>query len=182
MAERRPVADEEWAGLQQVAGGPGRQLGARRDPDLAPLDVNRRSRRPVLVGDGLGLDPAAVDPELAQRGAAWGQEEAADDRLPDAGSPAPAVEWLRDGEVLDAQARLEPRVADDLDGCLLAVGEPVAEKLVAGGKGPHRHPSGEANNLRGSGCCTLDTVRGQLGDAVSLRLRQGRHAARRGRR
>jgi hypothetical protein len=69
----------------------------------------------------LGLDAAAVDAELAQRGAAWAEEEAADDRLLDAGSPTPALEWLRDGEVLDAQSRLEPRVADDVDGCLLAV-------------------------------------------------------------
>jgi hypothetical protein len=112
----------------------------------------------------LGLDAAAVDAELAQRGAAWAEEEAADDRLLDAGSPTPALEWLRDGEVLDAQSRLEPRVADDVDGCLLAVGESVAEQLVTGGKRPHRHPSGEARNLPGWRCCSLDTVRGQLGE------------------
>ena len=35
VGERRPVADEQRAGLEQVAGGPGRQVGARRDPDLA---------------------------------------------------------------------------------------------------------------------------------------------------
>jgi hypothetical protein len=64
----------------------------RCDPDLVVLDVDRRSCRLVLVGDGFGLDAAAVDPELAQRGAAWAEEEAADDRLADAGSPTPAVE------------------------------------------------------------------------------------------
>ena len=148
-AEWRPVADEQRAGLQQVAGGPGRQVRAGRDPDLAVLDVDRGPRGLVRVGDGFGLDLAAVDPELAQRRAVWAEEEAADDRFPDAGEPAPAVERLRDGEVFDAQPRLAPWVADDVDGRLLAVGELVAEKLVTGGKRPHRHPSSEASSLRG---------------------------------
>jgi hypothetical protein len=142
--------------------------------------VDRGPRGLVGVGDGFGLDLAAVDPELAQRWSVRAEEEAADDRFADAGEAAPAVERLRDGEVFDAQPRLAPWVADDVDGGLLAVGELVAEKLVAGGKGPHRHPSSEATSLRGLRCCASGTGRGQPGEhnQPSAQARAARCASR----
>jgi hypothetical protein len=144
VAERRPLTDEHRAGLQQVAGRLRWKLGARRDPDLVLVDVDRRARRPVLVGHRFGLDPAAADPELAHRRSVRTAEEAADYRLRDAGPPTPAVEPLRKREMLDRQPCLPPRVADEVDGRLLAVGETVAEKLVARSERLRRHPCDQA--------------------------------------
>ena len=84
VVERCAVTDEQRAGLQQVAGRAWRQLGARGDADLTVVDVDRSSRPHVGIAHGLGLDPSAADPELAQRRPVWAEEEAADDRVLDA--------------------------------------------------------------------------------------------------
>jgi hypothetical protein len=99
----------------------------------------------VRVENRLGLDPAAADPELAQRGPVRADEEAADDRFSDARSSAPALELLRDREVLDAQARLRTRVPDDVDGCLLSVCQAKAEKVIPSGERLRRHPFRDAS-------------------------------------
>jgi hypothetical protein len=65
--EGRSLPDEHGAGLQQVAGWARRQLGTRADVDLPRVDVDRRPRSSVRVENGLRLDPAAADPELAER-------------------------------------------------------------------------------------------------------------------
>jgi hypothetical protein len=67
VAERRSVTDEHWAGLEQVAGWARRQLGTRADVDLPLVDVDRRPRPAVWVENRLRLDPAAADPQLAER-------------------------------------------------------------------------------------------------------------------
>ena len=73
-------------------------------------------------------------------------EEAAHNRFADAGQATPAVELLRGGEVLDAQARLRTRVAHDVDGCLLSVCKTMTEKLIPSGERLHRHPFPDASN------------------------------------
>lgn len=146
VAEGRSVPDEHWAGLQQVAGRARRQLGPPADVDLHLVDADRRPRSAVRVEDGLGLDAAAADPQLAERRPVRADEEAADDRFPDTGSSAPAVELLRDREVLDAQARLRTRVAHDVDGCLPSVCETRAEKVIPSGERLRRHPLPDASD------------------------------------
>jgi hypothetical protein len=106
MTERPPLADEHRAGLQQVAGRLWWELDPRRDPDLVLVDVHRRPRRVVGVEDRFGLDPAAADPELTKRRSVRAKEEAADDRLADASTKAPAVEPPRPPEVLDVELGL----------------------------------------------------------------------------
>ena len=140
VAERRPIADEHWPGLEQVAGWARRELGARTDVDLPSVDVDRRPRSSVWMENWLRLDSAAADPELAERWSVRANEEAADDRFADADLSAPAIEWLGDSEVLDAQARLRPRIPNDVDGCLLSVFQPVSEKVVSNSGRLHRHP------------------------------------------
>jgi hypothetical protein len=89
--------------------------------DVRLVDVDGRALSAVGVENRLRLDPAAADPELAERRPVWADEEATDDRLSDAEFLAPTVELLRDCEVLDAQARLRTRVPHDVDGCLFPV-------------------------------------------------------------
>ncbi len=89
VAEEGSLADEHWPGLQQVAGWAWRQLGTRADVDRPLVDVDRRPRSSVRVENRLRLDPAAADPQLAQRRPVRADEEAADDRFSDAGSSAP---------------------------------------------------------------------------------------------
>jgi hypothetical protein len=146
VAEGGAVPDEHWAGLEQVAGWARRQLGTRADVDLPLVDVDRRPRSSVRVENRLRLDPAAADPQLAERRPVRADEEAADDRFRDARSSAPAVESLRDGEVLDAQARLRTRVPHDVDGCLHSVSETMAEKVIPSSERLHRHPLPDASN------------------------------------
>ena len=146
LAEGRSVPNEHWPGLEQVAGWARRELGTGADVDLPLVDVDRCPRSSVWIENGLRLDPAAADPQLAQRRPVRADEEAADDRFSDARSSAPAVELLRDGEVLDAQPRLRTRVPHDVDGCLHSVSETMAEKLIPSGERLYRHPLPDASN------------------------------------
>ena len=160
VAQGRSVADQHRAGLQEVAGWARRELGARADADLPLVDVDRRACAAVGVEDWLRLDPAASDPELAERRPMRADEEAADDRFSDAESSAPAVESPRDPEVLDAQTRLQTRVPHDVDGCLLPVSQTVTEKVVPDGEHLHRHPLPDGSSCRGRPGRNPKTVRG----------------------
>jgi len=132
--------------LEQVSGWARRQLGTRADVDLALVDADRRPRSSVRVENRLGLDPVAADPQLAERRPVRADEEAADDRFSDTRSSAPAVELLRDREVLDAQACLRTRVPHDVDGCLDSVCQTMAEKVTPSGERLRRHPFPDASN------------------------------------
>ncbi len=140
VSEGRSVPDEQWAGLEQVAVRARGQLSTRADTDLTFVDVDRRPCSSVRVEDWLGLDPAAPDPQLPERRPVRAEEEAADDRFSDAGSSAPPVESLRDGEVLDGQARLRTWVPHDVDGRLLSVFKTRTKNVVPYPGRMHRHP------------------------------------------
>src|SRR6185503_6141927 len=72
------------------------------------------------------------DPDLAQRGAVRGDEEAADHRVLDAGPGAPLHERLGGGEGDDAHRGQRPRVGREVDGGGGPVGQDLAEPSDSG--------------------------------------------------
>src|SRR3712207_607902 len=84
-------------------------------------------------------DGRAADAHLPQRPVRIAHEEPGHDRLLLAVSDAPVVEPLRRREALHADARARDRVADDIDGRLLAVTGAQPQQLVGAaivGRGP----------------------------------------------
>src|SRR5207244_158727 len=79
-------------------------------------------------------------PELSKRPPVWTHEETTHDRFPDTKAPAPAVESLRNPEMLNAQPRPVTRVTHDIDGRLFPVLQTMAKEVVRSRERLHRHP------------------------------------------
>ena len=165
----RPSCHEQRTGLQQVTGGPVREVGAAGDPHGAGPRVDAGAARVPRGVERDGRAHDAVRAQLAERHAARAHEEPTDDRLGDPLAGAVRGQRGRPLEAHHADLGVRELVGGDVQRGVGAVGEREAQAPQVRGRRVRagdrflraascRH-SGQGGTARGGACHPDVTVR-----------------------